>query len=323
MTQLRTSSIFALALVFSWAALAQPVALVSSEKDNTLTIVNLKDQKVDGTIATCKRPRHVQLTPDRKQVLVACAGDNEADVIDVATRKSVGRIPLGADPEAFDISPDGKTLYVSNEDEGELSFVDVATKKVRKEIKIGKEPEGVKVSRDGKTVYVTSEVASMVHVVDTTTGKVVKNIAVGKRPRRMALTPDGSELWVTNELGASVSIISTKDMKVIATVKFAVKGARAADITPVGITMSQDGKRAFVGLGRVNHVAFVDVAKREVTQQVLAGKRVWNVHLNKDESQLYAVNGLSDDLTVIDIASAKAIKTIPVGRVPYGAVVID
>ncbi len=310
-------------LSLSCAAWAQSIALVSSEKDNALTVISLKDLTVQGTIATCKRPRHMQLMPDRKQVLVACGGDNAADVIDLATRKSVGRIPLGDDPEAFDLSPDGKTLYVSNEDEGELTIVDMASKKIVGEIKIGKEPEGVKVSLDGKTVYVTSEVASMVHVIDTATRKIVKNIQVGKRPRRMALTPDGNELWVTNELEASVSIISTKELKVIGTVKFVVKGARDTDITPVGITMSRDGKRAFVGMGRVNHVAFIDVAKREVTQQILAGKRAWNVALNKEETLLYVANGLSDDMTVIDVVAGKALKTVPVGRVPYAVLVVD
>jgi YVTN family beta-propeller protein len=112
-------------------------------------------------------------------------------------------------------------------------------------------------------------------------------------------------------------------MKVIGTLKFAIKGARAADITPVGITMTKDGKRAFVGLGKGNHVAFVDVVKREVTAQVLAGKRAWNLALNKDESQLFVINGLSDDMTIIDVASAKALKTIPVGRVPHTVVVLD
>ena len=98
---------------------------------------------------------------------------------------------------------------------------------------------------------------------------MLKNVSVGKRPRRFALTPDGSQLWVTNELGASVSILSTKDYSVMATLKFEVKGARAQDITPVGITMTQDGKRAFVALGQANHVAFVDVATRKVTDLVL------------------------------------------------------
>ncbi len=36
------------------------------------------------------------------------------------------------------------------------------------------------------------------------------------------------------------------------------------------------------------------------------------------EARLFVVNGLSDDLTVVDVATAKALKTIPVGRVPYG-----
>jgi len=176
---------------------------------------------------------------------------------------------------------------------------------------------------DGKLLYVTSEVASLVHVIDTASGKVVKNVKVGKRPRRMAITPDGKELWVTCELGAAVSIVSTVDNSVLATLKFEVKGARSQDITPVGIQMSRDGRRAFVALGRANHVAFVDVAARKVTDLVLVGKRAWNVALDKDEKRLFVVNGLSDDLTVVDVAGAKPIKTVPVGRVPYGVVIVE
>jgi YVTN family beta-propeller protein len=38
---------------------------------------------------------------------------------------------------------------------------------------------------------------------------------------------------------------------------------------------------------------------------------------------LWVVNGLSDDVTVVDVAAAKAIKSIPVGRVPYGVVIVE
>ena len=306
----------------STAALAQGTAYVSSEKDNALTLIDLATLTVKGTLATCKRARHLQLMPD-KMLMVACTDSNAADVIDPASGKSVRRVPLGDEPEAFDLSPDGKTIYVSNEDAGEASFIDAASGKKLKSVKVGKEPEGVKVSADGKTVYVTSEVASMVHVIDTASAKVVKNIKVGKRPRRMAITPDGKELWVTNELDASVSIVSTADHSVIGTVKFEVKGARAEDITPVGIQMTKDGKRAFVSLGKANHVAFIDVPARKVTNLVLVGKRAWNVTLDKAEARLYVVNGLSDDITVVDVAGAKALKSIPVGRVPYGLVIVE
>jgi len=78
-----------------------------------------------------------------------------------------------------------------------------------------------------------------------------------------------------------------------------------------------------VALGQANHVAFVDVAGRKVTDQVLVGKRAWNVSLNKAGTQLWVVNGLSDDVTVVDVAKAKAIKSIPVGRVPYAALLVE
>jgi PQQ-dependent catabolism-associated beta-propeller protein len=304
------------------AAQAQGTIYVSSEKDDALTLIDTGTLAVKGTIATCKRARHVQLTPDRK-LMVACTDSNAADLIDLATGKSLRRVPLGDEPEAFDISPDGKTVYVSNEDAGEASFIDFASGKVLRTVKVGGEPEGVKLSADGKTLYVTSEVASLVHVIDTATGKLLKNIKAGKRPRRMAFNAGGTELWVTNELDASLSIIDTAKQEVVGTIKFEVKGARAEDISPVGIQMTRDGKRAFVALGRANHVAFVDVASRKVTNLVLVGKRAWNVALDKAEARLYVVNGLSDDITVVDVAAAKAIKSIPVGRVPYGLVIVE
>ena len=98
---------------------------------------------------------------------------------------------------------------------------------------------------------------------------------------------------------------------------------RPDDITPVGITPSRDGKTMYVGLGRANHVAFVDVASRKTTQLVLVGKRAWALALNRAGDRLFVVNGLSDDITVIDVAAAKAIKSVAVGRVPYMAVVDD
>jgi PQQ-dependent catabolism-associated beta-propeller protein len=302
---------------------AQGVALVSSEKDHALAIVDLKTQAVVGTIATCKRPRHLQFTPDGKQLAVACGDSGEADFIDLATRKSVRRVSLGDDPEIFDLSADGRTLYVSNEEDSVVGIVDLATGKRTGQIKVGGEPEGVKLSRDGKTLFVTSEVANVVHAVDLASGKVVADIKAGKRPRRFALSPDGAELWVTNELDASVTVIDTAKRAAVATLKFEVKGARAADITPVGITMSRDGKRAFVALGRANHVAFVDVATRKVTAQVLVGKRAWGLALDKAEKTLFVVNGLSDDMTLVDVDGAKPLKTLKVGRVPHSVVVVE
>ena len=36
---------------------------------------------------------------------------------------------------------------------------------------------------------------------------------------------------------------------------------------------------------------------------------------------LYVANGLSDDMTLIDTASGKALRTVPAGRVPHSILV--
>ena len=70
------------------------IAYVSTEKGNAITLVDVKTLAVVGSIATCKRPRHMMLMPSGAQLMVACGDSNQADLIDLATRKSVGRIPF-------------------------------------------------------------------------------------------------------------------------------------------------------------------------------------------------------------------------------------
>jgi PQQ-dependent catabolism-associated beta-propeller protein len=303
----------------AWAAGPGRV-YVSSEKDNRVYVFDGQGERL-AEIDVCQRPRHMMFSKDNKTIYVCCGDSNALGLVDVASGKMTGTVPLGDSPEIFDLSPDGKTVYVSIEDDSVMAAYDLATRKPMFEIKTGGEPEGVLVTPDGKKAYVTSEVANVVHLLDLTTKKVEKNIKVGKRPRRFALVAGGSELWVTNELDSSVSVVDTKDHSVKKTIKFAVKGMRASDITPVGMATSPDGKSVWVGLGRANHVAEVDVASHTVKQLALVGKRAWGMGFHPDGKTLYVTNGLSDDMTLIDTASGKALKTVPAGRVPHSVLV--
>jgi YVTN family beta-propeller protein len=102
----------------------------------------------------------------------------------------------------------------------------------------------------------------MVHVVDVDTGVVTDNVVVGTRPRRILELFDGKELWVSNELSGQVSVIDRTANRVSTTLDFLPPGFRQVDVTPVGMTMTRNGKSAIVALGRANHVAFVDTATR-------------------------------------------------------------
>lgn len=327
LVRLRVASLLGMLLAgFLWAVPVQArdtgQVFISSEKDNGLVVVDAARAEVTGAVPLCKRPRHMQLAPDRKQLLVACSDEHRIVVWDIATKKIVDKLNVGEDPEMFDISPDGRMLYASNEEDSLLTAFDLVAKKKVFEVKVGGEPEGVKVSADGKLVYVTSEVASLVHVIDVASRKVIKNVAVGQRPRRFLLTNTG-ELWVTNELGGNVSVIRVSDHVVTGGIEFKPPGMRPEDITPVGMVMAPDGKTAYVGLGKANHVAVIDVATRQVRAYVLVGKRAWGLAVSRNGQTLYVTNGMSDDMSLVDTAKMKSFKTVKAGRVPHSVVVDD
>jgi PQQ-dependent catabolism-associated beta-propeller protein len=296
---------------------------VSHERShNVLVLDPAREFATVADIATSRRPRDMHFNNAHTLLYVACGDDDVIDVIDVATHAVVDQIPTGRSPEAFVLSHDETTIYVSNEENSTCQVIDIASKLIIHEIPVGAEPEGVLLSPDGRTLYVTSEVADMVHVIDPVLGVVTQNIIVGTRPRRFALSPDERELWVSDELSGQISIIDVATNQVLTDLEFLPPGFRPVDVTPVGLTLMADNRTMAVSLGRANHIAYVNTATREIEGYTLVGSRAWNVCNSADGSQLYVTNGLSDDISIIDVASRRNILSVPVGRVPY-AVLVD
>ena len=295
---------------------------VSLERGNEILVLN-PDMTEHKRIETSRRPRDMHFNAAHDKLYVACGDDDSIDVIDVATLEVIDSIPTGPSPEVFAFSPDETKIYVSNEEDSTMEIIDVATKTVTARVPTGAEPEGVITGLDGKTVFVTSEVADMVHVVDTATARVTKNIVVGTRPRRFIATPDGAELWVSDELSSEVHVIDLATLEVAEVLSFLPPGFRPEDVTPVGMAITQDGCKVIVTLGRANHVVFVDAKSRDVLAYTLVGSRAWDVDISRDETTAYVANGLSDDITVIDMATMKAIQSVPVGRTPHSIRVDD
>ncbi|MGT2490747.1 beta-propeller fold lactonase family protein [Cupriavidus basilensis] len=210
------------------------------------------------------------------------------------------------------------------EEDGLLSAYDIASGKRVFAIKVGEEPEGVKASPDGKRVYVTSEVANLVHVIDVASRKLIKEHP-GRQPPAPAcwLAMDGKELWVTNELAASVSVIRTDTLEVVQTIAFTPKGFRAEGRDSGRADSQQRRQACLYRAGRANRVAVVDVAERRVLDYVLVGRRAWGLALTRDNALLYVANGLSDDVSVVDTASNKAVTTLKAGRVPHSVAIDD
>ena len=210
-------------------------------------------------------------------------------------------------------------LYIANEDDAITTVVNTQSRKVVAQIDVGVEPEGMAVSPDGKIAITTSETTNMAHWIDTETQALFANTLVDSRPRHAEFAKDGSEMWVSSEIGGTLTVFDTATQTEKAKIVFDVKGVHPDRVQPVGFEFTPGDEFAFVALGPSNHVAVVNAQTYAVEDYILVGRRVWHMAFNSDKSLLFTTNGVSGDVTVIDVTSRKALKSIKVGRFPWGA----
>lgn len=310
-----------LALAAAAQAACAETVFVSDEQANVVHAVVPPDWTAIVAIPVGRRPRGLGLSPDGKRLYVAVGGDDRIDVIDVASRKRVGSLASGPDPERFAISPDGHWLYVANEDDNRVSFLDLRSGRIAHEVEVGAEPEGMAISPDGRILVCTSETASLAHFIDTREARVLGSVLVGTRPRDALFTPDGKQVWVSSETRGSLTLIDVPTRTAVATVDLDAYAEGDAPMQAVGMTASHDGGRLFVALGRANRVAEIDTATRKPVRFHDVGFRNWGVALDGAQHRLYASNGLSGDVTVIDVRGHRVETRIVTGGKPWGVVV--
>ena len=310
-----------LAALLSASPASAFMAYVSNEKDNTVTVVDTDTKQVVKTIKVGQRPRGITISHDGKFVYLCASDDDNIEIIDTATAEIVGSLPSGPDPELFVLSPDGKTLYVANEDDNLVTVIDIESKNVLAEIPVGVEPEGMGISPDGKTMVNTSETTNMAHFIDTETHEITHNVLVDSRPRFAQFKPDNSEVWVSAEIGGTVSVIDNATREVKHKITFEIPGLRAESIQPVGIRITDDGKKAYVALGPANRVAVVNAETYEVEKYILVGQRVWQLAFTPDQKTIISTNGISNDIPFTDVAPEEPVQSVTVGALPWGVVV--
>ncbi len=292
---------------------------VTNEKDDTVSVIDVDSLEVTHTYPTGERPRGITFSHDFTRAYI-CASDSDAvQVMDPTTGKILYDLPSGEDPEQFVLHPNDRHLYIANEDDAITTVVDVETRQVIAQINVGIEPEGMAVSPDGKIAITTSETTNMAHWIDTDSRELFANTLVDSRPRHAEFVKDGTELWVSSEIGGSITVFDVATQAEKAKIVFELPNIHPDRVQPVGFEMTNGDTHAFVALGPANHLAAVNAETYEVEEYILVGRRVWHMAFNADRSKLFTTNGVSGDVTVVDVDSRKALKSIKVGRFPWGA----
>jgi YVTN family beta-propeller protein len=183
--------------------------------------------KMVKTIPTKGSIHNTYVTPDGKYVVAGSIGGKSINVIDAATEQPAWtlELDLGIRPMAFAANPDGSTKWIFAQLTGLNGFavVDFAT---RREIKRIKNP-------------------------DLPPGK--KEVAEGADPSHgMAVTADGKTLVVCSRLNTALYSYSLPDLTLSGTAWLGGMGA-------AWVTLTLDGKTAYVSNAVTNNVSVVDV----------------------------------------------------------------
>lgn len=171
-----------------------------------------------------KSPVNLALSPNGRELYVACEGSDSVIVIDVARRIKVAEIPVGRQPHDVAFSPDGRRAWVTNRMDDTVSEIDTATRQVVRTAPVGDEPHGILPDRTATRLYVLNTAEESISVLDAETLQEEHRLRTSRYPWSLALSPDGS-LAVTNSLPrfgefrtppvSELTIVDTKLARVI------------------------------------------------------------------------------------------------------------
>jgi YVTN family beta-propeller protein len=272
---------------------------ISEEADFTLTVIDGKTLQVTKKIPLSGNPNLVDITPDGKQIYVAIAltyndlsdfprvkanATGGVDVIDTTTLQKVKTIAMKGGVHDLNVTPDGKFVVVGNARGGRanvMTVVDTKTNEVAWTMPMDPSPSPMAISKnpDGstKSIFAQNGRDNGFQVVDFATRKVTNTIKLPDitgqvqvpygppaASHGIMVTPDQKTLLVNSRMNSALYAYSLPDLKPLGAVALGGKGAGWLTITP-------DGKTAYVANEHTNNVSVVDIKTLKETALIPVG----------------------------------------------------
>jgi YVTN family beta-propeller protein len=286
---------------------------VTNSGSNSVTVIDKQLDRVVATIAVGQRPMGIVTGPRGARVYVANSGSNSISVIDTAASSVINTISnFGYSPAELAISGDGRLLYATNPDSDNVTVIDTMSNAVVERIPVGRRPAGIAIDEARGKVYVANSKSNSVSILNKTTFEVEGTVTVGLDPRGVAIQED--ELYVANWGSNNISVIGMPSHSVTKTIPMAQR--------PLWVQSGLSG-RIYVSNANNNEVSFLSASMGMVTRNVSVGDFPSHMAVDTLRRKLYVVNGLSEDISVINLAPRKVRTVIQVGKKPHGIALIE
>ena len=243
-------------------------------------------------------------------------------IVDPASKKVIGRVPTGEGPHEIAVSDDGKFAFVSNYGSrnpgSSISVIDLAAQKELRRLDLGvlRRPHGIYFA-DGK-VYFTAEVNKLIGRYDPASNQIDWLLGTGQNSTHMVLVSGDFNTIFTANIGSnSISVIE----------RGSGPSAWNETVVPVGkgpegLDLSPDGKQLWTAHSQDGGVSIIDLASKKVIATIDAKtKRSNRIKFTRDGSRVLISDLAAGELVVLDVATRKELKRIPLGKAPEGILI--
>src|ERR1700686_1556056 len=251
---------------------------ISNEGERTLDVVDEKTLKVTRKVPLSGHPNNIAISKDGRRVYVSIAvAPGAVDVVDTASLEKVKTIPVKGAVHNTYVTPDGKYVVSGSIASKTITVIDQKTEEPVWSLvmDLGIRPMAFGTNPDGSTKWIFAQLSGFngFAVVDFATHKEINRIKNPDLPagkvavpegadpsHGMAVTPDQKTLLVDSLTNSALYAYSLPDLKLIGSADLGGKGA-------AWITLTPDGKTAYIANAVTNDVSVVDVKTlKEVTR---------------------------------------------------------
>lgn len=188
---------------------------VTTELDQTISVIDPKSLKVTGTIPTGQAESHMLvITRDGRRGYTANVGPGTVSVLDMQARKTITIIPVSGNTQRIALSVDDRMAFTADQTQPRLAVIDTATNKIKTWVELPASGYGTAPTTDGRWLVVAVPKANKVAVVDLKSMKVAHTIDVPAAPQEVLIRPDNQVAYVSCDKSGKVAAISTADWKV-------------------------------------------------------------------------------------------------------------
>jgi YVTN family beta-propeller protein len=188
---------------------------ITTELDNSVTIVDPHTLKIVGSIPTGQAESHMlAISHDGKRGYTANVGPGTVSVLDLEARKTVAVIPISRATQRISISPDDSMVFTADQTNPQLAVIDTSTNKVKTWVPLPSAGYGTASTRDGRSLLVAVPAANKVAVIDLGTLKLIRTIDVPSAPQEILIRPDNQVAYVSCNVSHKVAAIDLSNWKV-------------------------------------------------------------------------------------------------------------